>query len=232
MTRSLCCLLLLLLPLIAASQPAEAKVLSQQEVQQLCDSLERELSTISSLRADFVQTKRLAIFDDEITSRGAYYYLTPDHVRMDMTSPFRSVLIARKRNIAKYELIGEDWRKLDLATSDIILMVTDQIADWMRGRLCSRPEFYDVSARRGGQTIVTLTPKHEEFQRMISAIELELNESEDRLNSVTIREPSGDFTRLDFENVEINAAIPETIFDTSGKKPQPLPEPVNTPENE
>ncbi len=209
---------------IALHAGASDRALTAAEIEEVCANLESELSDLRSLRAPFVQTKRLAIFDDEVTSKGEYVYLAPDFVRLEMTDPFRSVLIAKKGQVAKYELIGEEWRKLNIATADLVLRITDQIADWMRGRLCAQRDAYELSVVRGEQTTITLKPHSDEFKRMISSIELVLDESESRLKSVTINEPSGDFTTLTFGRMEMNAPITEELFSTTGDAPTPLPD--------
>ena len=41
----------------------------------------------------FKQTKKLAIFDDKVESSGTFAIKRPDHLRWEITTPFKSILV-------------------------------------------------------------------------------------------------------------------------------------------
>jgi len=170
-----------------------------------------------------VQEKHLAIFTEPVRAEGAMYFLAPDSVRFEITQPFRSVLIARRKAMASYEHVGGKWKKLRVAAPDGILMVMRQIASWLQGRLHRQDGIYDISARVGDRTVVLLTPKHEKLKKYVSVIELALSEKWDRITSIVIREPAEDYTRMTFLNEARNVDIEAAAFDTTGAEPPPAP---------
>ena len=57
---------------------------------------------VSSLQADFVQTKHLKLLKRPIVSRGKLYYRRPSQVRWEYTSPIRSIVIMDARGVRRY----------------------------------------------------------------------------------------------------------------------------------
>ncbi len=196
-----------------------SSLLTETELDELLVTLEKELGSIQTLRTDYVQEKHLSIFMNPIMVRGRLFFLRPDNVRLEITEPFHSVLIAQHKSVAKYEFLDDEWKKLSIGIPDAVLMVTGQIATWLQGRFRDKSDIYKISATSDEPTIIILTPRHEKFKEFITAIELELTEEKDRISSVTIRESGDDFTRMTFSNQERDVALPALLFDTTGDVP-------------
>ncbi len=208
-------------PSTSEEAPAKRK-LDETELNALLDSMEEELSGLQSFQARYIQTKRLVVFDDELVSRGAYYFLAPDNVRMDTTDPIESVMIVRGKTVAKYEKIKGEWKKLNLGSPEILLMVTEKMSNWMRGKLRDKDSIFDLSAYETDRVTIVMTPRSEEFASRISSIEMKLDDKK-RVSSIVIREPNEDYTILEFEGVKIDAPISPEIFQTDGATPPEAP---------
>jgi len=206
-------------------QAAERRDLSQTELTALLDHMEAELKSVRTMTAEFTQEKHLAIFLDVMKSRGRLFFRRPDAVRFEMLSPFKSVMIASGKSVAKYEFRKGKWEKLKLGSPDVILMVTKEIATWLEGRLRARGDMYEITASKGDSTIIKMTPRHEEFRKFITAIELTMKQDNVRVAVVTIREPGGDFTQMTYVDVKENVELPPAVFDASGAAPKAAPAP-------
>ena len=204
-------------------KPAPPRELSAAELKELLATLSKEMGSIRTLRAAFVQEKHVSLFTEVVKVEGWTFFSRPDCVRLEMTAPFRSALIAQGKSVAKYEFADGQWQKLKLQSPDVVLKVTGQIAAWLQGQL-DKEGIYTVSALAAadGQVSVVLVPKAEELRKYISATELGLSADRKRLVSVTIREPGGDFTRMTFSAEERDVELPKEIFSTSGPAPTDL----------
>ena len=56
--------------------------------------LSKSLGQVKSVRADFTQTKKLAVFKRPVTAKGVLIFERPDRLRWEIRKPFRSILIA------------------------------------------------------------------------------------------------------------------------------------------
>lgn len=217
--------LLLLLPMPARGGETTStleRAIPAGELTPILDQLEKDLGSLETLQVAFHQEKRLAVFDDVVESDGVYLFHAPSSVRLETTSPYRSVLLVNRMVVTKYEQVDGKWQRLNLGSPEMMLMVVDQIADWMRGRLRQRADLYDVSARERGQLTVTLTPRHAEFRKVITSIDLTLASDRRRVTSVVIHQPSGDYTRLAFADPVVNHQLDAALFDTTAEAPQPV----------
>jgi len=207
----------------APEKPGALKPMSDKERDELMARLETNLAKLKSLRTRFVQEKHLAIFAEVVEAKGVLLFRKPDMVRFEMTSPFQSVLIARGRGVSKYERIKGRWRRMKLRNADLVGMITQEIAGWMRGRLRAMGGRYELSALKGKETVIRLRPKSPEFRKHIAAIELGIAPGAKGIATVTIREPGADFTRLRFYDQRHDLALPLALFEGSGEEPAALP---------
>lgn len=208
----------------ALCQESTVRPFSDEELDALLKQVEHELGAFDRVVAGFVQEKHLAIFKDVVTAKGVMCFMRPDNVRFEITEPFKSVLIAQTKSVGQYEYIDGEWRKLRLGSREAILMVTGQIAAWLQGRFREDEDVYSLSAvERDGRAVIRLTPVPDELAEHIEHVELTLTPERDRIDELVIMEPSGDFTRIAFLSHRMNPALDESVFDSRGPAPSPLP---------
>jgi outer membrane lipoprotein-sorting protein len=213
-----------------ASQPAagpadgpDMKRLAPAQLEALLTRIENDLSGVKSLFLDFEQEKHLSLLADVVRAKGVCLFVRPNIIRFEITEPFRSVLIAHDRTVAKFEYLDGNWQKLRLPSPDVVLMVTREIASWLKGTLRQQANLYEIAAFEGKKTVIVLTPRAEAMRKHIAAIELQLAEKGSAVATAVIREPGGDFTRIRFVRERRNVDLPDALFDTAGQTPAPLP---------
>lgn len=197
--------------------------LSKIKLQKLLKQLEINLGDTRTIYTEFRQDKHLSLFTNIIQAKGICMFQAPDSVRFELTSPFKSAMIANGKSVAQYEFVSDRWRKLKLQNETMVLIITGQIGSWLRGKILDQSNVYEISAVIGQRHTVTLTPQAKQLRQHITRIELVLTRKLDGIESVTIREPEGDFTVLRFENEIRNRPFPAETFATKGDKPSPLP---------
>jgi outer membrane lipoprotein carrier protein len=212
--------IILLILLTVCRIAAEDTPLSPADSAALLGELEKKLSKITTLRASFDQTKHLALFDDALSAKGAIYFQNPGKIRFEIRTPFKSILVVASKKVAKYEDSKGTWKRLALKNADALALVMQQIGDWMRGDFRSQSRIFEVSAlTRNGKSFLILTSKPKRFAKIISRIEIELANDRSRFDSITIREPGGDYTILRFTGDIRDKAFPAGAFDVDKSEP-------------
>jgi hypothetical protein len=213
---------------IRAADPAPTTApaptrLAPAQVEALLVHLEHELESVKTLRLDFEQEKHLALLADVVHAKGVCLFVRPSTIRFEIVEPFQSVLIARDRSVAKFEQLDGQWQKLKLPNTDVVLMITAEMASWLQGSFRRASNIYEIAVLEGPTTAIVLTPRAEGMRKHITAIELQLADDRSRVVQVIVREPGGDFTRIAFVRERRNTPLGDALFDTAGSAPAPLP---------
>jgi outer membrane lipoprotein carrier protein len=86
--------------LAAASLCLSSQVLTAElTVEGVLERMSRANNRMEDLQADFVQTKQMALFDENIVSEGKFYFRNPDKLVLDTQSPEHQQLIINYNHV-------------------------------------------------------------------------------------------------------------------------------------
>jgi len=199
-----------------------SKQLEGKELESFLIVLEKKFAEIRSLKVDFIQEKHLEMLSKPSIGKGILCFKQPKSIRFEMTQPFHSILIVDDEKVARYERTDNNWKKLQQGSTKVLSLVMNQITTWLQGNFREQSSIYHISAKQSEIKTVILTPKHKQLLTLISSIELGLNKKETRFDTVTIKEPGGDYTLLKLEKETRNPILPAKIFDTRAELPQEI----------
>jgi outer membrane lipoprotein carrier protein len=95
MRKKITILILAAASLCLASQALSAEL----TVEDVLERMSRANNRMEDLQADFVQTKQLALFDENIVSEGKFYFRNPDKLVLDTQSPEHQQLIINYNHV-------------------------------------------------------------------------------------------------------------------------------------
>lgn len=190
------------------------------------ESLQRHAAAVKTVRADFVQEKRLPILVTPLISKGRFRFRTPEDLRWEYTEPVRSVLLMHhgeaKRFIGTSEgLVADQSIRLEAMRA-----VVGEMTGWLSGRITGNPRF--APSFRDGRAV--LTPQDPGIAALIREVRLIPSETPGLIAAVEIVEQDGEtaappdstqpdsgptaesLTRISFIGAEANAVIPDTEF--------------------
>ena len=164
---------------------------------------------VTSIRADFTQEKHMPILQKPLVSKGVLYYQLPDSLRWEYTAPVRSITLQHngvsKRLVqGREKMIEETGRQLEM----VRFMLTE-IPFWIGGRFDENPLF-DAVLQDDGR--IEMRPREAAMGRIIERVVVALSPTPGVIESVTVHEGRGVFTRFLFANVTLNEPIGELIF--------------------
>ena len=173
------------------------------------DAIKKGAANITSVRAEFVQTKRMEILSKPLVSKGKLYYQAPASLRWEYSSPLWSVLLMHDGSIRRYVRRGDAVVEDSAARLQSMKVVVREIALWMKGDFDANPAFR--AELKAGRTIL-LTPKEKAMADIIRKIELKLADTPGVIRSVTIYESEKSSTLIAFTGVKLNEKIPDEVF--------------------
>ncbi len=194
------------------SAPIDVRELSPQETQSFLTRVRQKLSSMQTLRADFIQERRMGAFIDTLTAKGTCYFMAPGRIRWELREPYRSALVFSDGKVAKFLYEDDRLRKLNPGGKGVMKRVLQMIALWLHGDFEGTKEFFDLRVLRGSVFILRLEPRHKQMKEIIRAIELTMDADSNHIKKVTIRENRGDQIVITFVHEELNVDLDEALF--------------------
>ncbi len=224
-----CLALGLFLGLWAPVSAQAAEELKGENLDQFFNKLEAVLGRVDTLAVNFTQTRHVALFAENMTAQGMTLFVSPDHIRHEITAPFQTVLISNGDELARYERVSADkpWHKLTGAAVSAMGQVTAQIALWLRGNVRTSQKQYKLSVfvESDGRYQIKLVPKNKNMRQNISWIELQIPADFSQVSTVTMHEAGGDYTQISYDKPLPLAKerLVAELFQLKGAEPKPLP---------
>lgn len=168
-------------------------------------------AAIESIRCDFVQTKRSAMLENELVSRGKMWFSKPQLLRWEYTSPYSNLFIM---NGDKALLKNEKGSTLtDVKKNRMVKGISSMVLGCISGDWLNDTRTFGVEVvGKDGEWVVRLTPKRGELKQMWTSLELRFDPVTGTSKGIRMNEASGDCTVIEFRNVEMNGTIPPEVF--------------------
>lgn len=177
-----------------------------------------------SLATKFEQEKHLKALKTPLVAQGRICFSPPDHLRFEITHPFRSVLLYDHGRIQRFEHEDGKWKALDTRGVRVMTLVLGQISQWMQGKFETESPVFETSVVSAQEqcAIVRLQPKNEQFREFLERIDIAVAPPPERnIQRITLREPGGDYTEMRFTREWHGIELPNSIF-TSPDMPDGL----------
>jgi len=198
---------LLLLPFGGFAQPKGYKPVANLSAFQ--QSLAQASRNVQSIQSDFKQTKVMTMLADRINSKGVFYFLGPDKVRIEYTSPFKYLMVMNGGGV----LVKDDQKttKVNTKNSKTMQSVNRIMMDCMRGTVFSNPDFRTSVYENGSGFVLSMKPATASMQKMFQSIDIYLNKAFD-VTRLVMTEQGGDYSQMDFSGTKHNVALNDALF--------------------
>ncbi len=200
-------------PAGASPDPVPSIPLSAEAARPVLDRLRQGVKNLTSLRCDFTQEKRLAVFSQTLVSRGTLSFRKPDSLRWEYVSPVRSGFVVNGGKGAAWSAAGGEMHKSDLRDSREFAILAEQIALWLAFDEDAISRQYTLEVLSASPAILRLTPKNDGVRRFLRGLILIFAPDDSTAEEVRILEgDNGDSTILRFSNAVRNEALPDALF--------------------
>ncbi|MDD8025044.1 MAG: outer membrane lipoprotein carrier protein LolA [Acidobacteriota bacterium] len=185
------------------------------ECRAVLKQMAQSLAVHGTLKARFVQERRLALFDDVLKMAGYFYYQKPGRIRWEFTEPYASIiLLLEDGRTERFDIAGGKAVKSASEGVSISGEVLNQISRWLNGDLEPALKDFDVQMVRGASYLLTLHPKSEAMSGFISRLEFEIEPRSYLVLAINLWEAGNDVTRIRFTSQSVDTRLPDRIFDS------------------
>ena len=164
-----------------------------------------------TIKSDFVQEKNLSMLSEKITSKGKFWFKKESQVRMEYNTPFQYLMIINKDKV--YVKDGQKENKISSRSNKLFQQINRIMVDCMQGTALNNPDFKTKLFESKTAYLVELSPVSKGLKDMFKVITVYIDKNNYAVNSLEMHEPSGDNTIIRFTNKELNASLPDALFD-------------------
>ena len=173
------------------------------------DEIRAAAGSVQTVQADFVQEKQMPILSRPLVSKGRFYFRTPRSLRWEYLEPVQSILVMHDGRVTRFVADETGWRSERGPGLEAMQIVLQEISLWLAGRFDENPSF---EAQLESERRIVLTPRQEAFGAVIQRIVLQLGTQPGTIESVVIHESQDTFTRLTFNQTQLNPVLQDAVF--------------------
>lgn len=165
----------------------------------------------TSIKADFTQDKNLAMLSEKITSKGNFWFKKDSRVRMEYNQPFKYLMILNKDKVFVKD--GQKESKVSTKSNKMFQQINKMMIDCMQGTMLANTDFKTRIFENKNNALIELTPVTKGMKELFKLINVVVDKKDFSVTSIEMQELSGDNTIMRFTNKELNASIPDSLFD-------------------
>ncbi len=165
----------------------------------------------NAVKADFTQEKNLSMLSEKISSKGSFWFKKDSRVRMEYKQPFKYLMILNRDKV--YVKDGAKETKVSTKSNKMFQQINKIMIDCMQGTMLANTDFKTRIFENKNSALVELTPVTKGLKEMFKSINVTVDKKDFSVLSIEMQEISGDNTIMRFTNKELNAAIPDNLFD-------------------
>ncbi|NVN91085.1 MAG: outer membrane lipoprotein carrier protein LolA [Desulfuromonadales bacterium] len=209
--------LLLATPVLGAEQGRGA-VSQPADMSQFLRELGKKASSFTTLKTEFTQEKKMAMFKEKLVLKGRIYLQKPNRVAWHVDAPLRYSVLITDKVIRQWDEETNKVQEISLAKNPIFQNVLSQLTVWFSGEYGSLLDVNDVRVVKRDPLVMEFVPKSNNMSsKVIKAITITFREDQKYLQQIRIQELSGDVTTLRFLNTIMNAPLDSRSFEVKGR---------------
>ena len=177
------------------------------------DEISKASQAVSTVQADFTQTKRLKMLNDAMVSKGKMWCTQPNRLRWEYLTPYSSLFVLNGEKV----LFQNDKRSTTLNANRhkrIREMIRIMIPSNLGKVLTEKKDFHTSIETTENQYVLTMIPQSKEMKQMFTRIVLYYNRKQAVVTQIEMYEKSGDSTTIELSSIKKNATINPSVYNT------------------
>jgi len=168
-------------------------------------------ASTNSIASDFEQLKHLSFLEEDVKSRGVFYFMKENRLRWEYSEPFFYLILFSNDTV----LIQDENKTniYDAASGRMFREINEIMLSMVNGTILESDKFEFDYFENTSSYKLELSPLEENMKEFLSKIRLFINKEDLSVDELYMIERSDDFTHIRFINKRLNEEIPEHTFD-------------------
>ena len=181
-------------------------------LEQVQEELRVAAQEVETLQSDIVQEKHLQMFSETLESRGKFIFARPDKLRWEILEPVASGFVLRGDAGTRWNALSEEREDFSIDSDPVMGVVAQQLLAWARVDMEWLKTRYTMEVVEAEPVTLRLVPRDAAEAEMIESLTIVFAPQRSHVAEVVMREQGGDWTRMRFTHVEVNAELPAHAF--------------------
>ncbi len=198
-----------LLILICVPQ-INAQIKKMKDVETFKQRIEKEATSVKSIESDFTQIKHLNLFNEDITSKGKFYYKYNDKISLDYSSPTKYLIVI---NGDKLKIVSDGKKNvMSLKSNKIMKEMRGMLTACMSGNISQISGYNMEYFEDASSYLITVKPTNKSVQGYISGFDIYMDKKDLSVSKLRISESATDYTDYLFHNKKFNTLTDDKKF--------------------
>ncbi len=164
-----------------------------------------------SIASDFEQMKHLSFLEEDVKSRGIFYFQKENKLRWEYSDPFYYLIIFNNDTVLIQD--ENNTNVYDAASGKMFRQINEIMLSMVNGSILESDDFEFEYFEKSSSYKLELRLLDENMKEFLSKIHLFINKKDMTVDELLMLEKSGDYTRIRFINKRLNEEIPQHTFD-------------------
>ena len=161
--------------------------------------LMRELATVPSARARFVETKQVALLKAPLVLTGTLSYERPDHLEKHVLTPYDERIVIAGTQVTVENNARNQTRNVSVASNPTLLALVESLRATLAGDLVALERHFEVTLERAAsEWTIALVPRDPGTLALITRIRL--TGRGNQLRHIDIEEAGGDRSNMSIQD--------------------------------
>ncbi|WP_459926223.1 outer membrane lipoprotein carrier protein LolA [Flavobacterium covae] len=201
-------ILILFACLFFVSFREQEQKMTDSEIINFKNLIEKENKNIKTIKTDFIQYKHLDFLSKDIESAGKMYFKLPNLLNWQYNKPYQYSIVFKNNKV-----FINDQGKKSTVDGKLFEKINKMIIGSVSGNMFDDKEFIISYFKTKEEYLVKLVSKSNQVKKYIKRIELIFPKEDLSVSQVKLIEPTDDFTRIVFKNKQVNAKFNDEVFD-------------------
>jgi outer membrane lipoprotein-sorting protein len=176
--------------------------------------LEQRMSGVETLKAGFVQEKKLAVFEAPLVLKGSLFMQKPDLFAWHVKHPLKYSMVIEGEVLRQWDEDTGRVQQMSLSKNAAFKMVVRQMRDWFSGAYRSMLGEYNLRVVDLDPVSLEFTPRQGSLaQQVIESVHVVFESDERYIRQIHVVERGGDSTLLTFTDTLLNTPIDSSAWD-------------------
>jgi len=204
--------------LILAAEPGKSATSQPGDLSAFLKSIGKKASNFKTLRTEFTQEKKMAMFKEKLIMKGRIFLEKPDRIAWHVDSPVRYSVLITDKFIRQWDEDTNKVQEVSLAKNPIFQNVISQLTVWFSGEYGSLLDTNDVRVVKRDPLVIEFIPRDNNVsKKVIKSITITFRDDQNYLQQLRILEMSGDVTTINFINTILNTPLNSKNFEVKGR---------------
>lgn len=188
------------------------------ELDVILKKIDERQKTVEAMKGSFIQRKSLSLLQNELVSKGLMYFKRPQKMMWEYKEPEKNIMIVNGNIVWLYLPELKEATRFDLSQKADIKRIFEKMAVGMGQSPDELKKDYDVSllkkVKKGEKNlyVLELIPKDKAISGLFKKIHLWFSD-DGLLYKTELFEKNNDTTIVEFQKLEINKSIPDSLFE-------------------